>query len=247
MTDLKGTDNFKVTVITVVRNGGAVIGALLSSMRKYKTDDVEFVVLDGASTDNTVDIITQNEDIIDTWASKPDKGIYDAMNNAVKMARGKWLLFMGADDLLLEGFAPMIPELKDKDTIYYGKVFFHDAVVTGPIKNDYMLTKTNICHQAIFYPRSVFGKYDYDTRYIKCADYALNLNLWGDTDFKFEYRDHLIANFPEGGFSSYTADEAFENDREHLFKKNLNRGAYLHYIKKHKGIGVMLKTILSGD
>lgn len=246
MTDPRSSANFKVTVITVVKNAGKVIGGLFNSVRNFKSGEVEFIILDALSTDNTVELIKQNENIIDAWVSEADKGIYDAMNKAVKMARGEWLLFMGADDELLEGFTQMIAELKDRHIIYYGKVFFHDTVVTGPIKNDYMLTKTNICHQAIFYPKSVFEKYNYETRYIKCADYVLNLNLWGDTDFKFEYRDHLIANFPEGGFSSYTADEAFETDRERLFKKNLNRAAYLHYIKKNKGVPAMLKMMLLG-
>jgi len=237
-------NTFKVTIITVVRNGEKVIQALFDSVRKYKAADVEFLILDGASTDNTVDLIKQNETIIDSWISEPDKGIYDAMNKAAKMARGQWLLFMGADDELLEGFPQMVAALKDERTIYYGKVNFHNALITGPVTGDYMLTKTNICHQAIFYPKAVFEKYQYDTRYIKCADYALNINLWDDQDFKFVYLDHLIANFPEGGFSSYTPDTAFEADKDALFKKHLKPSAYYHYIRKRKGILAMLGHII---
>src|SRR5882762_9694471 len=113
MDNSKNSTNFKVTVITVVKNAGKVISGLFTSMRDFKTADVEFIVLDGLSSDNTVDLIKQNEGIIDTWLSEPDKGIYDAMNKAVKLARGKWLIFMGADDQLLEGFKDMIPQLKD--------------------------------------------------------------------------------------------------------------------------------------
>jgi glycosyltransferase involved in cell wall biosynthesis len=236
--------NFKVTVITVVKNAEKVIPALFASVRQYKTAEVEFIVLDGVSTDGTVDLIKQNEDIVDAWLSEPDKGIYDAMNKAVKMARGQWLLFMGADDELLEGFGQIVPMLKDADTIYYGKVFFHNAVVTGRIENDYRLTKTNICHQAIFYPKSVFDKYTYDTQYVKCADYVLNLNLWDDKDFNFVYCDCLVANFPEGGFSTHMTDDAFERDKDSLFKQHLKPGAYYHYLYKKGGVGKVLQQLL---
>lgn len=236
--------DFKVTVVTVVRNGEKVIGRLFDSIRKFKTAEVEFIVLDGLSTDDTLKLIGQNSDIIDNWLSEQDEGIYDAMNKAVDMARGRWLIFMGADDELLEGFSMMLPELQENNTIYYGKVFFHDTLITGPVKSDYKLTKSNICHQAIFYPAAVFNKYRYQLRYIKCADYALNLDLWGDDEFKFEYRDYLIANFPEGGFSSGTVDTLFENDKEALIKRNLNRAAYYHYIKKNYGVVAMLKRML---
>ncbi len=235
---------FNVTVITVVRNAEKVIQALFDSVRQFKTNEVEFIVLDGASTDKTVDLIKQNEDIIDAWISEPDKGIYDAMNKAVNIARGQYFLFMGADDQLLEGFPQIIPLLKADHTVYYGKVFFHSAVYTKEIENDYRLTKTNICHQAIFYPKSVFEKYSYETQYVKCADYVLNLKLWGDADFKFEYHDCLIANFPEGGFSTHTEDVLFEQAKPQLFKQNLNGGAYFHYLYKTQGLLKALKQVL---
>jgi len=240
--------NFKVTVITVVKNADKVIERLFNSVRNFKNEQVEFIVLDGVSTDNTVELIKQNEDIIDTWLSEPDAGIYDAMNKAVKLACGQWLIFLGADDELLEGFKQIIPLLKDGNTIYYGNVFFHHAHITGKIKDNYTLTKTNICHQAIFYPKNVFKKYSYQTQYVQCADYVLNLNLWDDRDFKFVYYDYLIANFPEGGFSTHTRDLLFEHDRTQLFKKHLTRFAYYHYIyKKYKKAGILevLKQMLS--
>jgi len=237
---------FKVTVITVVMNAEKVIQQLFDSMRELKTDEVEFIVLDGVSKDGTVDLIRKNEDIIDAWTSEPDHGIYDAMNKAVKMARGQWLLFMGADDTLLKGFRNIIPRLKDTNTVYYGKVFFHSKVITGRIEDDYRLTKTNICHQAIFYPKQIFEKYQYETQYIKCADYVLNLKLWDDTEFKFAYCDELIANFPEGGFSTNTVDTAFENDKADLFKQHLSLIAYARYLNKNIGTLGMLKKILLG-
>jgi glycosyltransferase involved in cell wall biosynthesis len=235
--------SFKVTIITVVRNAENLLPALFSSVRNVKTPDVEFIVLDGASTDGTVAVITQNTDIIDTWLSEPDKGIYDAMNKAVNMAKGQWLIFIGADDKLQEGFKQSIPLLKQPEIVYYGKVLFHDTFITGPIKDNYTLTKTNICHQAIFYPKAVFEKYQYQTEYVVCADYVLNLSLWNDPDFKFKYIDTLVANFPKGGFSSNTSDPLFERDKEALFKKHLGVYALFRYIKRNKGYGAAFKKL----
>ncbi len=237
--------SFKVTIITVVKNAEKVIPVLFNSVRKFKTADVEFMVLDGSSTDDTVNLIKQNEDIIDIWLSEPDKGIYDAMNKAVKLAHGQWLIFLGADDEILEGFNDMIAALKQDNCIYYGKVFFHNAIITGKIENDYRLTKTNICHQAIFYPKIVFEKYSYETEYIKCADYVLNLKLWNDPDFKFIYSDYLVANFPKGGFSTYTEDALFDSRRNQLFKQYLKPTSYYRYLYRTEGFFKMLLKLIT--
>lgn len=228
---------YKVSIITVTKNADKTIGLLFDSVRKFKTNQVEFIILDALSTDSTIDLIRENEDIIDFWKSEKDNGIYNAMNKATKLAKGEWLIFMGADDELLEGFTSSIPHLKDKMSIYYGKVFFHGLVTTGKIKDDYTLTKTNICHQAIFYPKTVFDKYNYDEEYVVCADYVLNLTCWKDSEFKFIYIDKLISNYSIGGYSGTTNDKHFEENKEKLFKQYLNRWAYFRYSwKKLKNI-----------
>jgi glycosyltransferase involved in cell wall biosynthesis len=220
---------YKVSIITVTKNADNTINTLFDSIRKFKTPDVQFIILDGLSTDFTIDLIRKNEDIIDLWRSEKDNGIYDAMNKAVQLAKGEWLLFMGADDELLEGFKLSISLLKDHNTIYYGKVFFHGLVTTGKIKNDYALTKTNICHQAIFYPKSVFDKYKYREEYIVCSDYVLNLTCWSDPQFKFIYLNQLISNYSIGGYSGTTKDILFEASKSKLFKQHLKKWAYFRY------------------
>ncbi|UKT63816.1 glycosyltransferase [Pedobacter mucosus] len=220
---------FKISIITVTKNAEKTIGVLFDSIRKFKANEVEFIVLDAISTDSTLALIKQNEDIIDYWKSEKDSGIYDAMNKAVKIAKGNWLIFIGADDELLEGFNLSISLLNQPKTIYYGKVFFHGLVFSGKIKDDYTLTKTNICHQAIFYPKSVFAKYKYQEEYIVCADYVLNLNCWNDPEFEFVYIDQLISNYAIGGYSGTIKDNLFEANKSNLFKQHLNAWAYFRY------------------
>ena len=112
------------------------------------------------------------------------------------------------------------------------------------VYDDYYLTKLNICHQAIFYPRAVFEKYKYDLKYKVYADYHLNLRCWKDPQFKFVHADYLIANFTNGGFSSFTKDPEFERDKDYLFKKYLKRASYYRYLNRSIGFFGMLKRFL---
>src|ERR1700722_9698820 len=87
---LRETGNKKplVSVVCVTYNAAETLRGLIKSISDHKTRLVEFVVVDGNSTDGTVDILKENEDVIDFWISKPDNGIYDAMNRAVNYVKG---------------------------------------------------------------------------------------------------------------------------------------------------------------
>jgi len=236
------TDNNRqplVSVVCVTYNAAQTLPQLLKSVAAHKSDNVELVIVDGNSTDSTPDIIKQNEALIDFWISEPDKGIYDAMNKAAGYTKGKWIVFLGADDILMDDFGKMLTVLKDDDTIYYGNVIFYGKPFSK-VYDDYYLTKLNICHQAIFYPKVVFEKYQYDLKYNVYADYHLNLRCWHDPQFAFKHIDYLVASFPEGGYSFYTKDPEFEKDRDMLFKKYLKRKSYYRYLNRTLGFGRML-------
>lgn len=95
-----------ITIITVVYNGGAVLESTILSVLRQSYDNIEYIVVDGGSADNTLQIIKQYEHAIDYWLSEPDRGIYDAMNKAIAAARGDWLNFMNAGDAF-----------RDRDTV----------------------------------------------------------------------------------------------------------------------------------
>jgi glycosyltransferase involved in cell wall biosynthesis len=213
--------------------------ALIASIAAYKTNEVEFIVIDGGSTDGTLNILIQNEDLIDYWQSCPDEGIYDAMNKSVHFTKGQWVVFLGADDTLAQGFTNALPLLKDPNTVYYGNVIYYGKMLSKAY-DDYFLTKLNICHQAIFYPKAVFEKYKYDVKYKVYADYHLNLRCWKDARFKFVHVDLLIANFTQGGYSFYTKDPVFESDKDMLYKTYLKRKSYYRYLNRSLGFWKML-------
>lgn len=192
----------KISIIIVTLNADAYLQNCLDSIRMQKYPNIEVVIADGKSTDKTVEIIKKNEDIISYWVSEKDKGIYDAMNKAITLATGKWIYFLGADDILLSDFSSMANELKQENEIYYGSVLRKDEKYYG-FATAYRFAKHAICHQAIIYPAKVFREYKFDTRYKISADYVLNMQTWKDINFNWKFKDYIIANFNHTGVSSH--------------------------------------------
>jgi glycosyltransferase involved in cell wall biosynthesis len=124
-------DNPKISVLTVVRNGAATLSRAIESVVGQLNDDIEYVIVDGASTDSTLEIIKAYEDRIAFWVSEPDHGIYDAMNKALAFARGDWIIFLGADDQLNPVLQDIAGELRDTDAVYYGSV---ERTVAGGVR-----------------------------------------------------------------------------------------------------------------
>lgn len=89
-----------ISIITVTLNGRDVLAGLIDSLRAQTDRDFEWVVVDGASTDGTIELINAAGDVVSKWISEPDFGIYHAMNKAIQMMSGEYYLVMGADDRL---------------------------------------------------------------------------------------------------------------------------------------------------
>jgi glycosyltransferase involved in cell wall biosynthesis len=90
----------KISIITVCFNAEKYIEQTIKSVLDQKNGDIEYIVIDGASTDKTLNIIRQYDSKITKWISEPDNGIADAMNKGIKLATGAYLLFLHADDYL---------------------------------------------------------------------------------------------------------------------------------------------------
>lgn len=226
-----------ITVITVVFNGVTSLENAINSVINQKYDNVEFIVLDGESIDGTLDIIKKYEDQIDYWVSEKDGGIYDAMNKAVTVSRGDWILFLGADDILTNCFHSIIYKMVDYSALYYGNVLLasNQSVYCGRI-NKYKLMQQNICHQSIFYPQNTFKSRSYNCRYRFLADYCLNIELLG-SGVKFNYLDEIICIFNDTGVSADGDADLMED----LLRIILNSfGPFYYFLKKLRNLIVMV-------
>lgn len=225
----------KVSLIIVTYNAARTLQGCLNSIYSQTYPNMEIIVMDGDSDDGTIQILENNSGKITYWKSEKDSGIYHAMNKALAHVSGEWISFLGADDELEEGFSKMARELKDPYSIYYGNVIYKGKKCSGKLKA-YQQAKLGIFHQAIIYPSEVFKKYLYNTKYKVFADYALNMTCFGDSKFKFTYKDYIIAKYNDTGVSSNVMDPAFEQDKGKLIFRNFGMEVYLRYIfRKLKG------------
>lgn len=176
--------NDKISVITVVYNGVEFIEKTLRSVLNQNYPHIEYIVIDGNSTDGTVDIIKKYGDRIAYWISEPDKGIYDAMNKAIDRATGKWINFMNAGDYFYSDNAIKDMFSTDIDidqyAIIYGDAEFRLKNIAYIVPagdecntNEYM----PFSHQAAFVKSDIAKAIKFDTSYRIIADTALSLKL----------------------------------------------------------------------
>jgi glycosyltransferase involved in cell wall biosynthesis len=218
--------NPRLSIITPTYNAEQLIERCIDSVVALNDPYVEHVVVDGCSTDGTLDRLRESSSASLRWISESDSGIYDAMNKGVGLARGDWLLFLGADDQMARGASRLVRKFRGSRTIYYGNVFMPGkrAYHAGPFTPERICVQ-NICHQAIFYPRSVFDVYRYSLRYPRGGDWLLNIQLYGDRRFKFRHIPTLIAAFEDREFKPGMEDSLFQSELPDLI--GLHLGARL--------------------
>ncbi|MDM8176214.1 MULTISPECIES: glycosyltransferase family 2 protein [Olivibacter] len=222
---------YRLSIVIVTYNAEKHITKCLQSIVDYGGSNLQLILVDGGSTDETMARVGAFENHIDIMISEPDQGIYDAMNKALTLLKGTWVLFLGADDRLLPTFPSFVESFADKRSIYYGNCI-SDFEVLGGVFTKYKLAKRNPCHQAIAYPCIVFHKYKYDLKYKVFADYLLNMQCWGDGTFKKRYLPIEVSYYNMDGYSSYTHDEDFRRDKPRLVKQYLGVLVYLRYCLK---------------
>lgn len=213
-----------LTIIMPTYNSAATLDVALESITHQTFRNIEVLIIDGLSSDDTIEIANKHQlkfpqiKII----SEADKGIYDAMNKGIAIAKGEWVYFMGSDDSLyetttLEQFSNL-KEIKYNDVIYGNVRIVGDTgwandgdIYDGKFQTEKLLNK-NISHQAIFY-NTIFVKSKigyFNLKYKKCSDWDFNLRCWSIS--KFKYVDLNFAYFVAGGLSTNTYDEVFADD-----------------------------------
>jgi len=233
-----------VSIITVVRNDAANLLRTIQSIAPYKNDRVEYVIVDGASTDDTLKVAELHREMIDVLVSEPDKGIYDAMNKGIDLAHGKFLLFLNAGDELTAELTAMVDMAPENSVLIYGKTTMinpdgtFDYIKGKRLKSIQRFLKgMPLCHQAILYRREVIGHYDIDFKVM--SDRVLTYNILNKHGLKRTYFvDQIMATYYQGGISGNYGDEFLAAEAEKFFR-SVGKTHYIYikqfnFIFKHK-------------
>ncbi len=165
-----------ISIITVVYNASLTLETTILSVLAQERSLFEYWIIDGGSTDTSLDIIRKYEDRLTGWLSEPDGGIYDAMNKGIDRAKGKWLYFLGADDQLRADVVKNVaPYLDSKYAIVFGSVSFDTGHTIQSYLNRVTLFQNTLHHQSAFYSYTLFRDFRYNTTLRTIADFELNL------------------------------------------------------------------------
>ena len=197
-----------ISIITVVYNGEKYLEETIQSVINQTYKNIEYIIIDGGSSDGTVDIIKKYETEIDYWVSEKDRGIYDAMNKGAKLATGDFINFMNADDVIysFDAVEFIVDNILDMDSTYYSRArivsdtfsWIYPAFEVKDYKKWLKLSLPN--HQTMFFPKKFYKSSTYDLRLRLCADDDYKLFALKSGEVKFI--DTVFVKFSRGGVSS---------------------------------------------
>jgi len=199
-----------VSIITVCYNSEKYIRDTIESVLNQTYNNIEYIIVDGESSDNTLDIIKEYETKFNgrlTWISEPDKGIYDAMNKGIKMSNGEIIGIINSDDWYEDYTVEIAVEKfieNSNNTIIYGilRMFKDGKVYMLKQHTHHFLNDFVIQHPTCFIPKKVYDEYGmYDCSYKISADFEL-LNRFNKKGAEFIRVERVMTNFRIGGAST---------------------------------------------
>ena len=202
-----------VSIVTAVLNGGRFIERAILSVSKQSYPNIEHIIIDGGSKDDTLDLIQFYSDRIDLWISEPDEGIYDAINKGIVLSRGRYVKLLNADDTLPPDSVSIAAKALERTadlTCVRGNVAMIDQM-----DRTIEIASTGLRHPSWFLPRKVYEKVGlYRTDYQVSSDYEFFLRLQGQC-VGFADLDKLLVKFRTGGASAGFVGviESFKIDR----------------------------------
>lgn len=223
-----------ISVITVTYNSEKTLQETINSIRDQKYPKLEYIVVDGGSNDSTIEIIKRNSDIITYWVSEPDKGLYDAMNKGIFIAKGEIIGILNSDDIYAN--SKILKTINSKyqnhsSDLIYGNLGLYDQKLKRKIRNwksSYFI-KNNFRkgwhppHPSLFVSKNCYEKVGcYDLNYRICADFEFMLRAFEVFNCTFTYIDVEIVKMRHGGKSTGSLKNIIDGNLQiySAFKKN---------------------------
>ena len=237
----------KISIITSVYNNQETIAEAMDSVLSQTYTDIEYIIIDGGSTDDTVNIIKSYQNRIAVFISEPDKGIYDGLNKGIKLATGDVIGFLHSDDLyenntVIEQVAQafMASEI---DSVYGDLTYVNKSDPTKVIRywksGEFTLKKLRCGwmppHPTFFVKRAIYQQHgQFDTSFKIAADYDLMLRFLGKYKISTDYIPSVLIKMRVGGESNKSLKNVIRKSKEDLqAMKNNNMGGMVSLIIKN--------------
>jgi glycosyltransferase involved in cell wall biosynthesis len=232
----------KVSIITINYNNAEGLKKTIESVIN-QSSKIEYLVIDGGSSDKSVEIIERFKDKIDYWVSEKDNGIYNAMNKGIRSATGNYLLFLNSGDVLIDKF--VIEKMIDKEDgsidLIYGNLARtfpdgrKDEVCMPNFIDVPIMMNGTLCHPITLIHKRLFIDYGlYDERLKIVADWAFFLKVIVLGNATQKHKNVLVANFTMDGISSLAANQKLVNEeREWVKSTYLSAALYKLYSDYH--------------
>lgn len=199
-----------VSVVTVVFNGAATLERTIQSVLAQDYPSIEYIIVDGGSTDGTLDLVKRYDERLAYWVSERDKGIYDAMNKGVALCTGEWVALINADDWYEPDAVRRVMEaVNDRPAvnIVHGDIWIHypngHKKVKHAKQSGFLLRYWEMVlnHPSFFVRRSYYTGRPFDASLRVSGDHKWAVQAWIESSGQFLYLPVVLANFTAGGAS----------------------------------------------
>ncbi|MED0656407.1 glycosyltransferase family 2 protein [Anoxybacillus ayderensis] len=254
MRDQSLNKNYKyplVSIITVCFNSVTAIEDTIISVINQNYENIEYIIIDGGSTDGTIDIIKKYEKYISKWISESDNGIYDAMNKGIELSTGDWIIFMNAGDIFYD--KDVISQIFNRDVSEFDFIYgdchvrydngFSRVKRAGKISD--MWKGMIFSHQAVFIKNNLMKEHKYNIKNKIGADFEFIYKMYRH-GAKFLYSDKIIASISAGGLSDTARIESIKSHWNSVkrFDPSIKINIYYLYLIIDEIFRRAIKTIL---
>jgi glycosyltransferase involved in cell wall biosynthesis len=239
-----------ISVITVCYNAENNLERTILSVLNQTYSNIEYIIIDGGSTDGTIDLIKKYADKITYWQSETDKGIYDAMNKGIQKATGEWINFMNAGDLfssttilqqMSDAIKPRTRILRGNIIRIYPKFKVKSVGVTTQEPDLMDMFDNTFHHQACLIQNSLFREFGlYSTDYRLCSDWKFFFDCVVLHNVKSQYVDLTVAHFKMDGTSSNNSI-LYKKEQESYLKNIYGEEQFnlLHELKVYRKLKII--------
>ncbi|MCH8330984.1 MAG: glycosyltransferase [Bacteroidetes bacterium] len=247
----------KISIITAVRNCKDTIRDTIRSVVRQKHSDIEHIVIDGASTDGTREILQDQSDRFTHFVSEPDNGLYDALNKGIELSSGELIGHLNGDDIYQDEMvvSNVVEAINDSEAdTAYGDLVYVDRQDTAKVRRywkssrmrfDYFPMGWMPPHPTFFVKKKIYETYGgFNTDLRISADYELMLRFLYKHRIPAVYVDRVLIKMREGGMSNASLKNRLEANREDRLAWTINDlkpNWYTRYLKPLSKLGQFIR------